>query len=69
VIFRPRDRSDDAGSHEQTDARRRYWATADRLRLEVDGVYLRKSRFWLEAPNSPNASAARYVSFDATASF
>ena len=53
----------------QIDARFRYWVIPDRLRLEIDGVYLRKSRYWQQAPNAPNAADTRYVSFNATVGF
>ncbi len=66
-----RDASGRSGDYagEQLDARVRYWAIRDRLRLEVDGVYLRKSAFWAIAPNSPNRRNTRYVSFNATLGF
>lgn len=66
-----RDASGRAGGYagEQVDARIRYWAIPDRLRLEIDGVYLRKSRYWQRAPNAPNVHDTRYLSFNATASF
>jgi hypothetical protein len=66
-----RDASGAAGNYvgEQIDARLRYWAIPKRLRLEVDGVLLRKSRWWSQAPNSPGAANTRYVSANATVQF
>lgn len=66
-----RDQTGRAGRYagEQVDARLRYWMIPKHVRLEVDGVYLRKSRFWQIAPNAPNSADTRYLSFNMTASF
>jgi hypothetical protein len=66
-----RDAGGRAGSYagKQVDARARYWAIPNRLRLEVNGVLLRKGRFLREAPNAAFPSDARYLSINATASF
>lgn len=53
----------------QVDARVRYWLVPDRLRFEVDGVWLAKGRFLRRAPNAPANGDTRYLSLNLTASF
>lgn len=53
----------------QVDARVRYWLVADRVRIELDGVWLAKGRFLRDAPNAPRSGNTRYVSTNLTTSF
>jgi hypothetical protein len=53
----------------QIDARLRYWLVRDRLRYEIDGVWLAKGRFLRDAPNAPPPRDTTYVSVNLTASF
>ncbi len=53
----------------QIDARLRRWLVPDRLRFEVDGVWLAKGRFLRDAPNAPPSRDTRYLSLNLTASF
>ncbi|MEG3148633.1 alginate export family protein [Sphingomonas sp. ZT3P38] len=53
----------------QIDARLRYWLVRDRLRYEIDGVWLAKGRFLRDAPNAPPPRGTTYVSVNLTASF
>lgn len=53
----------------QVESRLRYWLKPDRLRFDVNGVFLAKGQFLLEAPNAPPSKTTRYVSFDLTAGF
>jgi hypothetical protein len=53
----------------QFDARLRYWLVKDRLRFELDGVWLVKGGFLRSAPNAPPARDAKYSSVNLTASF
>jgi hypothetical protein len=52
----------------QVDARIRYLLTKA-IRLEADGVLLRKGRFMRDAPNAPAGAWTRYISLNATATF
>jgi hypothetical protein len=54
---------------QQIDARMRTWIVPERLRFEVDGVWLAKGRFLREAPNAPRNGDTKYVSLNLTASF
>jgi hypothetical protein len=53
----------------QLDARIRYWLIQDRLRLELDGIWLAKGRFLRDAPNAPPGGDTKYLSANLTASF
>ncbi|CAN5713192.1 hypothetical protein BH11PSE6_BH11PSE6_10260 [soil metagenome] len=53
----------------QIDARLRYWLVRDRLRYEIDGVWLAKGHFLRDAPNAPPPRETTYVSVNLTASF
>lgn len=54
----------------QAEGRWRYWLVKDRLRAEVDAVWLGKGRFLKDAPNTPrNGDNAAYLSLNLTASF
>lgn len=53
----------------QVDVRIRYWLIEERLRLELDGVWLAKGRFLREAPNAPPGGDTKYLSANVTASF
>ena len=66
-----RDATGAAGRHagNEIDARVRWWAVPRRLRLEADGTYLAKGRFYRLAPNSPGAADTRYWSLNATTFF
>jgi hypothetical protein len=65
-----RDASGRAGrfAGQQFDARVRAWIVPQRLRFEVDGVWLAKGRFLKDAPNAPSTSDSRYLSLNVTAS-
>ncbi|MDO7841770.1 alginate export family protein [Sphingomonas immobilis] len=52
---------------QQFDARVRAWIVPERLRFEVDGVWLAKGRFLLNAPNAPATGDTRYLSINVTA--
>jgi len=54
---------------QQVDARVRTWIVPQRLRFEVDGVWLAKGRFLREAPNAPHTGDTTYLSLNLTASF
>jgi hypothetical protein len=54
---------------QQIDARIRWWAVPDRLRLEADAVLLLKGRFLETAPNAPAGGNTRYVSLNVTTMF
>ncbi|MBC9032839.1 alginate export family protein [Sphingomonas sp. JC676] len=66
-----RDATGRAGSFagHQVDARVRTWIVPDRLRVEVDGVWLAKGRFLRAAPNAPTNGDTKYLSLNLTASF
>jgi Alginate export len=66
-----RDPSGRSGSfaEEQLDARSRYWLIQDRLRLELDGVWLAKGRFLREAPNASPRGDTKYLSMNLTTIF
>ncbi len=66
-----RDPSGRSGSFagRQLDARIRYWLIQDRLRLELDGVWLTKGRFLREAPNAPPGGDTKYLSANFTTFF
>jgi len=64
----PTGRSGSFAGH-QIDARVRYWLIQDRLRAELDGVWLAKGRFLRDAPNAPKSGNTRYVSTNLTMSF
>lgn len=51
----------------QLDARVRYWLVPERLRFEIDGVWLAKGRFLRDAPNAPPRGDTRYLSLNLTA--
>ncbi|MFA6113543.1 MAG: alginate export family protein [Sphingomonas sp.] len=53
----------------QVDARVRYWLIQDRLRAEIDGVWLAKGRFLRDAPNAPKSGDTKYLSTNLTVSF
>lgn len=65
-----RDASGHAGSFagQQLDARARAWIIPQRLRFEVDGVWLAKGRFLTDAPNAPPTGDSKYLSLNLTAS-
>jgi hypothetical protein len=52
---------------QQLDARVRAWLVPERLRFEVDGVWLAKGRFLRDAPNAPATSDTHYLSLNLTA--
>ena len=52
---------------QQLDARVRTWIVPDRLRFEVDGVWLAKGRFLRDAPNAPATGDTKYLSLNLTA--
>lgn len=66
-----RDASGQSGSFagHQIDARLRAWLIQDRLRFEIDGVWLAKGRLLREAPNAPSSRDTKYSSVNLTASF
>jgi hypothetical protein len=66
-----RDVSGKSGSFagQQIDARARAWIVPQRLRFEVDGVWLAKGRFLRDAPNAPQTGDTKYLSLNLTASF
>ena len=66
-----RDPSGGSGSFagQQFDARVRTWIVPQRLRFEVDGVWLAEGRFLREAPNAPRNGDTKYLSLNLTASF
>lgn len=53
---------------QQIDARVRHWIVPQRLRFEVDAVWLAKGRFQTAAPNAPATGDSRYLSLNLTAS-
>jgi hypothetical protein len=57
----------DAGR--QIEARVRFWAVPQRLRLEAGGAYLDAGDFFARAPNATGEGDATYVHMDATVSF
>jgi len=65
-----RDASGRAGSFagQQLDARVRAWIVPQRLRFEVDGVWLAKGRFLTGAPNALPTGDSKYLSLNLTAS-
>lgn len=63
----PTGRSGSFAGH-QVDARLRYWLVQDRLRLELDGLWLGKGRFLREAPNAPHTGDTKYLSTNLTVS-
>jgi len=54
---------------QQLDARVRTWIVPQRLRFEVDGVWLAKGHFLREAPNAPQDGDTTYLSLNLMASF
>ena len=54
---------------QQFDARVRTWIVPERLRFEVDGVWLAKGRFLTSAPNAPSSGDSKYLSLNLTAAF
>jgi hypothetical protein len=60
-------RSGDFAGH-QVEGRVRYWVVPERLRFEVDAVWLAKGRFLQDAPNAPPAGDSKYLSLNLTAS-
>lgn len=66
-----RDASGQSGrfAGQQLDARVRTWIIPDRLRFEVDGVWLAKGRFLTAAPNAPLTKDSKYLSLNLTAGF
>lgn len=65
-----RDATGRAGSFagQQFDARLRAGLIPDRLRFEVDGVWLAKGHFLRDAPNAPPTGGSKYLSLNLTAS-
>lgn len=65
-----RDASGRAGrfAGQQIDARLRYWLVPQRLRFELDGVWLAKGRFLQDAPNAPQTGDTKYLSVNLSAS-
>ena len=54
----------------QAEGRVRYWLIKDRLRAEVDGIWLAKGRFLRQAPNAPRTGPdEHYLSLNLTAQF
>lgn len=53
----------------QLDARIRWWAVPERVRVELNFVTLIKGRFLIGAPNAPAGGDTRYASFNITTSF
>ncbi|RAK51430.1 hypothetical protein DJ018_15950 [Phenylobacterium deserti] len=53
----------------QVEGRVRYWFIEDRLRGEVDALWLDKGRFLREAPNAPRSGDETYLSLNLLASF
>lgn len=66
-----RDATGQSGSFagHQVEARLRYWLVPNRLRGELNGVWLAKGRFLREAPNAPQTGNTRYLATSLTASF
>jgi hypothetical protein len=64
----PTGRSGSFAGH-QIEARLRYWLVQDRLRIELDGLWLAKGRLLRDAPNAPRSGNTRYLSTNITASF
>lgn len=53
---------------QQIDARIRHWIAPQRLRFEVDAVWLAKGHFLTAAPNAPTTGDSHYLSLNLTAS-
>lgn len=53
---------------QQIDARFRHWIVPQRLRFELDAVWLAKGHFLTAAPNAPATGDSRYLSLNLTAS-
>lgn len=53
----------------QFEARARWWAVPNRVRMAAGGVYLAKGRFLRDAPNAPATGDTRYAYVEATYSF
>ncbi|MES2721583.1 MAG: alginate export family protein, partial [Pseudomonadota bacterium] len=53
----------------QLEGRWRYWVVKDRLRAEVNGVWLIKDRFLRQAPNAPRNGNETYISTSLTVQF
>jgi hypothetical protein len=53
---------------QQIDARLRAWILPQRLRFEVDAVWLAKGRFLTTASNAPATGDSKYLSLNLTAS-
>lgn len=66
-----RDVSGESGrfAGQQVDTRARYWLVPNRLRAEVDAVWLAKGRFLRDAPNAPANGNTGYLSLNLTQMF
>lgn len=53
----------------QVEGRWRYWLVKDRLRAEVDGIWLAKGRLLRRAPNAPATGDESFLSLNLTAQF
>ncbi len=53
----------------QFEARARWWAIPERIRMAAGGVYFAKGRFLRDAPNAPATGDTRYVYAEITYSF
>lgn len=66
-----RDATGRSGRHAglQLEGRLRGWIVRDRVRAELDGVWLAKGSFLRTAPNGSHSGDERYVSLNTTVSF
>lgn len=53
----------------QVEGRARWWAVPDRLRAEVNALWLARGRFLRDAPNAPPGRATHYLTVSMMASF